>query len=1028
LSGEFFPPKTNGTRQGKGRPPWLYRELTKGSPMTPERWQQIDALLEAVLERAPAERATFLAQACGGDEELRCEVESLLIASEQAQSFIEAPPAAAAGLLAAAHVSTLAGRTLGHYQLRSLLGVGGMGEVYLAHDSQLRRQVALKLLPGEFTRDRERIQRFKQEARAVSSLNHPNIVTVYEIGQSEGLHFIATEFIDGQTLRQRTSAAPLNLSEALEIASQTAQALTAAHEAGIVHRDIKPENIMLRRDGFVKVLDFGLAKLLAPFRAEATTISDNRPSAEKQLSTDPGKVVGTPRYMSPEQICAQPVDARSDIFSLGVVLYEMIAGRAPFEGATPSEVIAAILHVEPLPLARFTPAVPPELERIVKKALRKERDERYQVVKELLLDLKSCKEELAFEARLLSARRSADHAETLTESSSGQAAEQPTALLGTTTRSVSSAEYLVGAISRHKRRAALALVAFVVIVMGLAFVWSRWGAKRDPVVPFRMDKLTRLTTTGKAGRVALAHDGKEVVYSVVEAGQQSLWLRQVDTGSEIQILPPDKVDYTSLSFARNGAFIYYIRREQNAGHLYQATKLGGSSRRLLSNVDSPITLSPDGQQIAFVRRNSSAGEYVLMIAQADGSGERRLAVRKHPDIFRLNGPSWSPNGKMIACGVEGLTGTALQTVIGVRVADGAEEALTAHRWENVGQVAWLADGSGLLVAATEAQGSLPQVWSLAWPSGETRRITRDLSAYANLSLSADGATLATVQRTQAVYIWVAPAGDASRAVPVTSGVQRDDGIRGLAWTPDGRIVYRSSAGGNPNIWIMAANGAGNRQLSADAHQNLDPTVAPDGSTIAWTSSRTGTRNIWQMNLDGSNLQQLTRGAGEWFPQFTPDGRWLIYQALATGEQDRLLWKLPLDGGAAVQLTNRPSYAPVVSPEGQRIACNYRPEAGAPIRIAVLSVADGRPLQTFALPGVQDRPLRWTPEGRALVYIETREGVSNLWRQPLAGGAPQPLTAFQTQEIFNFAWSRDGQQLALSRGVTNSDVVLLSALK
>ncbi len=997
--------------------------------MTPERYQHISELCYAALQLEPDQRKAFLDQACSDDQALRREVESLLSYQQEAEDSFDTPALEVAARLLAKE-QAMAGRQLGRYQILSLLGVGGMGEVYLAHDSQLRRQVALKLLPGEFTRDRERVQRFHQEARAVSSLNHPNIVTVFEIGQSDGLHFIATEFIDGQTLRQRMMQAPLKLPEALEVAIQTAQALTAAHEAGIVHRDIKPENIMLRRDGFVKVLDFGLAKLVGPLRVEALTITASGTGG--QVSTDPGKVVGTPRYMSPEQVRGERVDRRTDIFSLGVLLYEMIAGRAPFEGATPSEVIAAILHVEPLPLARFAPDVSPELERIVKKALRKEREERYQSVKELLLDLKSCKEELAFEARLVSAHRFADHAETPTESSGGrvgaETAEQPTLLLGATTHSVSSAAYLVGAISRHKRGATLALATFVVIVAGLAFAWSRWGAEREQTGPFRMDRLTRLTTTGKAGRVALAPDGKEVVYSVVEAGQQSLWLRQVGTSSEIQIIPPDKVDYTGLTFARNGAFIYYVRREQNAGHLYQATKLGGAPRRLLGNVDSPITLSPDGKQLAFVRRNANAGEYVLMIAQADGSSEQRLAVRRHPDVFRMSGPSWSPDGKLIACGVERLTGTTLQTVVGVRVADGGEEALTAHQWENVGQVAWLADGSGLLVAATEAQESLTQVWSLAWPGGETRRITHDLNAYANLSLSADAATLTTVRRDQFVYIWVAPAGDASRAVQITTGVQRDDGIRGLAWTPDGRIVYRSSAGGNPNIWIRAADGTENRQLSADAHQNLDPTVAPDGRAIAWTSGRTGIRNIWQMNPDGSNLKQLTRGAGEWFPQFTPDGKWLIYQALAADEQDRLLWKMPLDGGAAVPLTDRPSYAPVISPDGKLIACNYRPVAGAPIQVAVIPVVGGMPLQTFDLSGAQDRPLRWTPDGRALAYIITRNGVSNIWSQPLAGGGPKPLTDFKTQEIFNFVWSRDGQQLALSRGVTNSDVVLLSALR
>jgi len=263
---------------------------------------------------------------------------------------------------------------------------------------------------------------------------------------------------------------------------------------------------------------------------------------------------------------------------------------------------------------------------------------------------------------------------------------------------------------------------------------------------------------------------------------------------------------------------------------------------------------------------------------------------------------------------------------------------------------------------------------------------------------------------------------------ITTGAQTDDGLRGLVWTPDGRIVYRSFAGGNPNIWIMASDGSGNRRLSTDAHENLDPMVSPDGGYIAWSSDLAGSRNIWRMNPDGAALKQLTRGPGEWFPQFTPDGKWLIYQALASGPQDRLLWKAPLDGGPPAQLTDRPSYAPVISPDGKLIACNYQNEAGAPIRMAVIPFEGGPPLKIFDLPGDRFRPIRWTPDGRALAYIETRDGVSNIWIQPLAGGTPKPLTDFKTQSIYNFAWSRDGRRLALSRGESINDVALISALR
>ncbi len=374
--------------------------------MTPERWQQIEKIYHNALDLAQKERYGFLDQACACDGDLRREVESLLASHERAGSFIESPPDdLVAGMIAEAQARSMIGRTLGHYQLRALLGAGGMGEVYLAQDTHLERKVALKLLPEEFTKDRERVRRFQQEARAASALNHPNILTIFEIGQEDDLHFIATEFIDGQTLRQRQSSEPLKLGEALNVAVQVTSALIAAHEAGIVHRDIKPENIMLRRDGYVKVLDFGLAKLIEPLRAEIKIIADSATKAGEEVRTDPGTAIGTPRYMSPEQIRGQQVDGRSDIFSLGVVLYELAAGRAPFKGATPMETVAAILSAEAPPLERYSREVPAELERIVSKTLAKDREERYQTARDLLIDLKNLRLELEVAAKLKRAGR-----------------------------------------------------------------------------------------------------------------------------------------------------------------------------------------------------------------------------------------------------------------------------------------------------------------------------------------------------------------------------------------------------------------------------------------------------------------------------------------------------------------------------------------------------------------------------------------------------------------------------------------------
>src|SRR5215468_2465549 len=317
--------------------------------MTPERYQQIDQLADAALELGVEERAAFLDQACAGDEELRRQVERLLSAHEREDGFLLTPALESiAQEMAAVQAQSLIGRRLGHYRIISLLGAGGMSDVYMAEDTILGRKVALKLLPAEFTRDQDRLRRFKQEARAASSLNHPNIITIYEIGETDGIHFIATEFIDGQTLRQRSAQGRLELFAALDIGIQTATALSAAHDAGIAHRDIKPENLMLRPDGYLKVLDFGSSKLTEQQTLGGSSIT----SAMAGVKTAPGIVMGTINYMSPEQARGLEVDARSDIFTLGVVLYEMLTGANPFTGATAADVIVAILGREPAPLSR----------------------------------------------------------------------------------------------------------------------------------------------------------------------------------------------------------------------------------------------------------------------------------------------------------------------------------------------------------------------------------------------------------------------------------------------------------------------------------------------------------------------------------------------------------------------------------------------------------------------------------------------------------------------------------------------------
>lgn len=376
--------------------------------IAPERWQQIEELYQAALEREGEQRASFLREACADDTALLNEIASLLAARKEAAGFLEQSIVATSGTVnsnptdatGAPKSAKLIGQQLKHYQIVTLLGKGGMGEVYLAEDRQLGRKVAIKLLPPQFTQERERLFRFEQEARAASALNHPNIITIYEIGFAEEMHFIVTEFVEGQTLRQRMRTTALRLSEILEISTQIASALMTAHAAGIIHRDIKPENVMLRPDGYVKVLDFGLAKLLHAGPRPSKSASDPEDTTRALIQTDPGKMMGTARYMSPEQIRGLEVDGRSDIFSLGVMLYELLSGQAPFQGATSGEVMASILNREPLALTQLAPSVPPVVAQLVARALAKEREARYQTVAELLKEIKHLKLDLELAAKL----------------------------------------------------------------------------------------------------------------------------------------------------------------------------------------------------------------------------------------------------------------------------------------------------------------------------------------------------------------------------------------------------------------------------------------------------------------------------------------------------------------------------------------------------------------------------------------------------------------------------------------------------
>ncbi|MEP6569814.1 MAG: protein kinase [Acidobacteriota bacterium] len=922
--------------------------------------------------------------------------------------------------------AALEGTVISHYRVLSRLGAGGMAEVYLAKDTKLDRTVALKILPSDLVSSQDRMGRFLQEAKTASALNHPNIITIYEIGQAGSVFFIATEFIDGETLRRHLNQASLTIPETLEIVIQVASAITAAHDAGVVHRDIKPENLMVRRDGIVKVLDFGLAKLTNAW----TSSVDREAQTLTLVETVPGTVLGTTAYMSPEQARGRSVDERTDIWSIGILLYEMITGRTPFEQETPSDVIAAILRAEPAPPSNFAPEAPAELDRIVAKALEKNQDERYQGVKDFLVDLRQLRKKLEFQTELQSFHSSkADATSYLNDYSDTNITTTGAATQGRTTaihstQTTSSAEYIVSSIRRYKSYAlpALALSAIVIIALGYA-LYRIVSRNRAPVL--QAVNATRFTATGKAVHTAISPDGQYVAHISEEAGQQGIWIGQVAAASQVQILPPAAAHFRGLNFSHDGQFIYFVAADSDnaKGALFQIPVLGGPSRKLLEDIQSPITLSPDGKQLAFLRA-LSLQENALIVANVDGKELRTLAKHSSPDFFSTMAAAWSPEGNVIACVYQNTTGGYYESVVGVRVTDGTEAEITPQHWWQVGQVSWLADGKGLIASATEEAGSMPQLWYLPYKGGSAKRITNDLNGYIDVSLTADSKTLASVRSDRLVNIWLATQADPGNARQITSGTERDDGMRGISWTTDGRIVYRSVAGGEPNVWIMRADGSGQRQLTLETNQNFDPVVSPDGRLIVWGSKSTGNTNLWRMDIDGGNAKQLTMGAGDYFPDYSPDGKWILYTAYDPISSFWSVWKIAADGGSPVRITDKESALPSVSPDGKVFACNYEDVAGAGYKIAIIALEGGQPTRMFDIPGSFGRTIHWTSDGRALTYIDSRAGVSNIWLQTLAGDRPKQLTSFRDQQIFGFAWSRDGKQLAISRGVVNSDVMLL----
>jgi serine/threonine protein kinase/Tol biopolymer transport system component len=996
-------------------------------------WQRVKEIFDGALELHGDERAAFLDRACDGDNDVREEVESLLRSYEVAGSFMEAPAIAQAADDLASEQKLTPGQRIKHYQIVNLIGEGGMGEVYLAADTILGRRIALKVLPAFVSKDPERLRRFTQEARAASRLSHPNVCVVHEIGETDdGRPFIAMEYVEGMTLRERIRNQAMKLGDVLDVAIQIAEGLSAAHEAGIVHRDIKPENIMIRPEGYVKILDFGLAKLTERHQSATTTTMPTL-----LFRSTPGVVIGTAAYMSPEQARGVAVDERTDIWGLGVVLYEMASGRAPFTGETPTDVVVAIVERDQPPISQHVEGAPPELERIVKKALRKDSNERYQIVKEMAIDLRSLRRELEMNSML---ERSI-----VTGSGASASSEYARASTGrdrnVTTRELKQARTTIHKTTSSRTWIGLAVLAAIVLALA-SFGLYKLRARTEPRlrVPFERVEVTKLTTNGNALMGAISPDGKYVVYAIGESGKESLWLRQVDINSNAQLIAPRTGHYLGVAFSPDGNYVYfgYAESQRNdAGQIYRLPLLGiGAAAVRIELQEGLPALSHDRKRLAFIRFNRQEQTDSLIIANADGSGEQIVGTRKWPQRFGwdpLSRPEWSADDQMLMLPIvssdpsySGDTSANYSvTLLEKDLRSGAERTipLSPQRFDEVGRVTVEPEGNGVIMLAKAHGAAFVQIWQLL-RDGSQRTVTSDLSDYRELSLRADGSALITVQTQTISRLWLLRKNE-TRPVPIGSGTSR---YYDISTAPDDKILYASDASGIADIFEIAATVGDERPLTSAGGRNYAPVVSPDNRYVVFHSNRTGIFQIWRIDRDGSSPKQLTFETTEsTWPAFSPDGKWIFFQH-ADPNSPYAIWRMSIDGGKPEKVSEGISIRPTVSPDGKWIGFwNNDEQKNSRWRLQVINFEGGATLNIFdvaATVQVQwDTPLHWSPDGKFLVYVDHSGGIDNLWGQPIDGGAPKQLTSFDEGKIFAFDWLKDGG-LVTSRGVITADVVLI----